>query len=443
MSTPKITIQTMLDLQVRPAVLIDEEYRIVATNAAYRAFHGVKAENVVGRTCHEVSHHSSLPCHMHGEACPHKEVFVHGRPCEVLHAHHDAKNHTDHVRISAYPITDSGGRRYLMEIFQRLLHSDELSCAEMKMIGRSPAFLACFDNLALAARSDAPLLIFGESGTGKELAAEFVHQQSKRSAKPYVALNCAAISESLFESELFGHERGAFTGCIGMKKGLFELANEGTLFLDELGELPLPMQAKLLRVLDSGEFRRLGGEKVHKVDVRIIAATNRNLLERIEKGEFREDLYFRIAGMRISIPPLKERRTDIPALAEALLRRMGHPHHYTLDQSAVDALLDYDFPGNIRELRSILQNAMSKCEGGTIRAEHLNLEAAKPAPAPGSTAAELFPNSRETLPTLNEVEARMIKQLLNQHKGNRSAVAYVMGVSERTVYRKMKRYGLN
>jgi transcriptional regulator with PAS, ATPase and Fis domain len=436
-------MQTLLDLQERPSVIIDENYQIIAANAAYTDSYGVSPDNVIGRKCHDVSHHSPLPCHEHGEQCPHKEVFASSKPCEALHTHYDAENRADHVRINAYPVTDSEGRRYIMEVFQRLLHSDDLSCADMKMIGRSPAFLACFDNMSLAARSDAPILIYGESGTGKELAAEFVHQQSKRSSKPYVALNCAAISESLFESELFGHERGAFTGCVGLKKGLFELANQGTLFLDELGELPLAMQAKLLRVLDSGEFRRLGGEKVHKVDVRIIAATNRNLLERIDRGEFREDLYFRIAGMRVSIPPLRERRSDIPALSDALLRRMSHPKKYILDQSALDVLYNYGYPGNIRELRSILQNAMSKCDGDIIRAEHLNIETSMPSSTPEPLVPRDSATAHTPLPTMDEVEAQMIRQLLQQHKGNRSAVAYTLGVSERTIYRKMKRYGLS
>lgn len=454
--TQTVTMQTLLDLQERPAVIVDEHYFIIAANAAYTESYGVSAESVVGRTCHEVSHRSPLPCHEQGEQCPHKELFATGKPCAALHTHYDAENRADHVRINAYPITDSDGRRYIMEAFQRLTHNDDVSCAEMKMIGRSPAFLALFDNMTLAARSDAPILIYGESGTGKELAAEFIHQQSTRGCKPYVALNCAAISESLFESELFGHERGSFTGCAGTKKGLFELANEGTLFLDELGELPQTMQAKLLRVLDSGEFRRLGSEKTQKADVRIIAATNRNLLERIERGEFREDLYFRIAGMRISIPPLRERRSDIPTLADTLLRRMSHPKRYTIARSALDILNSHNYPGNVRELRSILQNALSKCEGDVIRAEHLTLEPARSVSAPTPAPVHDRRIKQQALPSpthdrrgkqqaplsVGEMEARLIQQLLKQHHGNRSAVAYAMGVSERTVYRKMKRYDL-
>ncbi len=444
MSKLAIRVHSIVEAQECPTVIIDRDYRIVAANSAYCASYGVRREQVVGRHCHEVSHRSDRPCHLNGEACPHQQVFARAEPFEVLHAHFDASGRPDYVRIRAYPLQDTDGGVYLMEAIHRLAASVELSGEEMRMVGSAPAFLACMENLAVAARGDAPVLLYGETGVGKELAARFVHKQSVRRARPFVELNCAVLPEGLTESELFGHERGAFTGCIGRRQGLFEQAHGGTLFLDEVGELAPAVQAKLLRVLDSGEFRRVGGKQLIGADVRIIAATNRNLLALVAAGRFREDLYFRIAGIKVSIPPLRERRTDIPALAQALLARLcrgkGHPCQLTRD--AILKLCDYDFPGNVRELRSILQAAVARCTDGIIAARHIDL---------GERAAEVAPpytfgiGLRRALarePNLKEIELEYLLELLRRHGGRRKAVAEAMGVSERTVYRRIKQFGL-
>jgi DNA-binding NtrC family response regulator len=330
---------------------------------------------------------------------------------------------------------------YLMEGVHRLAPVTDLSCDDLRMVGHSPVFLECIEHLSLAAKSLAPVLIYGETGTGKELAARFVHEHSSRQGRPYVELNCAAIPEALAESELFGHERGAFTGCAGMKPGLFEQADGGTLFLDEIGEMPLAVQAKLLRVLDSGQFRRVGGQALHRAHVRVIAATNQNLLSLADQGTFREDLYFRIAGIEVRIPPLRDRRDDIPALADALIERLcpsGRPP-CRLTRAAVDKLVAYDYPGNLRELNNILQRAAAHATGGVIDAPHIvfSREGSAPRPASRPDPARHGPQS------LSDIESRHIRELLEAHGGHRRTVANILGVSERTLYRKLNRYQLH
>jgi transcriptional regulator with PAS, ATPase and Fis domain len=304
-----------------------------------------------------------------------------------------------------------------------------------------------------------PVLLYGETGVGKEMAALYIHEQSTRRSKAYVELNCAAIPEALFESELFGHERGAFTGCAGLKPGLLEAADKGTLLLDEIGELPLSMQAKLLRVLDSGEFRRLGGTSVIKTNVRIITATNKNLMAMVADGRFREDLYFRIAGIKIHIPPLRERLMDIPALVKVLIKRMCErdkadiPCYVT--KEAMERLMGYDFPGNVRELLNILQQAMAMCPDGIITPEHIHVDdhhaydhvrgiayTTMPAHLVPPARAEVEAD-RDEPPSLANAEARYIANLLQCHDDNRRAVAEALGISTRTLYRKIKRFQLD
>ncbi|TCS70031.1 Fis family sigma54 specific transcriptional regulator [Sulfuritortus calidifontis] len=442
MNSPPIQLQSLIDLQEGPFVLIDADYRIVAANRAYCESYGQGPADIVGRHCHEVSHHSPLPCHLHGEDCPHQRVFATGQPCTVLHTHYDQDNRPEHVRLQGHPIRGANGELYLGEVMTRLASPQELDCDTMRMIGQAPAFLECVDNLTRLAASDAPILLYGESGVGKELAAEFVHKHSDRSHGPFVAVNCAAIAESVFESELFGHERGAFTGCVGRKRGLFELAHGGILFLDEVGDMPLSMQPKLLRVLETGEFRRVGGIETLHADVRILSATNRDLLEMVQAGRFREDLYYRLAGIDVTLPPLRHRRQDIPALAEALLERLAAARgkRYRLSREALAKLETHDYPGNIRELRNVLQKAVALNSNGLIGAEQIQFdnapEAAFAAPLP-ATADDAVPPA-----TLAGIEAEHIRELLARHGGHRRTVADILGISERTLYRKLQRYGL-
>ncbi len=448
-------IESLINSQESPAVVIDKHYRIIAANRAYCAAYSVDVDAVVGRCCHDISHHSPVPCHQNGEDCPHKEVLTTNSPFEVMHTHYDYANRPDRVRIKAYPIETANGDRLVLETIHRLAPAVNLTCEEMQMVGHAPVFLQCLETMRLVAKSHIPVLLYGETGVGKEMAAQYIHEQSGRRSKPYVELNCAAIPEALFESELFGHERGAFTGCVGLKRGLLETADKGTLFLDEVGELPLSMQVKLLHVLDSGEFRRLGDTATLKVDVRIITATNQNLMAMVADGSFREDLYFRIAGIKIDIPPLRERRMDIPALAEALIKRMCHrdkAERCHLTKTAMERLMGYDFPGNVRELLNILDQARALSPDGIITPEHIHLGenhhsphtagktlSTHPAPA-ARTATAAETNAPRSLA---DAEARHIATLLERHDHNRHAVAEALGISERTLYRKIKRYKLN
>lgn len=435
---PSVDLQDMIEAHDQPFVVIDGEYRIVAANQRYCRSYGAEQNEVLNRRCYEVSHHSQRPCHENGEDCPHRAVFEKGQPAIVLHTHYHADGQTERTRIRGHLIHGQGGQIYLGEILYHLEAESELGCDEMRMVGHSAAFLSCVDNLARVAECEASVLLFGESGVGKELAARFVHDRSPRSSGAFIAINCAAVPESMFESELFGHERGAFTGSTGLKKGLFELADKGTLFLDEVAEIPPSLQAKLLRVLETGEFRRVGGTQILHADVRIVSATNRNLLDRIDQKLFRQDLYYRLAGIDVSLPPLRERREDIPALADALLARMAGDNRPVchLDKNAISKLRQYDFPGNVRELRNLLQRAIVHCQGGVITAEDIlfghdaaaTLATANPDPSP---------------PPLKGVERDYIQDLLRQHDGHRRTVAELLGITERTLYRKLKQYGLN
>lgn len=436
-----VELQSLLETHDQPFVVIDEHYRIVAANRGYCMAHDTPLERVVGRRCHEISHHSPRPCHENGEQCPHRDLFTHGQSTEVLHVHHEGNNKIRRVRIKAHPIRDMAGQLYLGEVVYTLDAELPLACEDMRMVGHSPAFLNCIDSLARAAESEASILLYGESGVGKELAARFLHERSSRAKGPFIAINCAAVPENMFESELFGHERGAFTGSSAQKKGLYELADGGTLFLDEIAEIPRAQQAKLLRVLETGEFRRVGGTRTLRADVRIVCATNRNLLDNVDQGRFREDLYYRLAGIDVTLPTLRERKEDIPALAEALLTRLNGEDHsrFHLDKGALQKLKHYDFPGNVRELRNLLQRALVHCQGGTITAQDIQLQGE----AAGLLPARPTPTSDPTPIGLKQMERDYIQDLLHRHNGHRRLVAEQLGISERTLYRKLQRYALN
>ncbi len=428
---PQFELQELIDANDQPFVVIDREYRIVAANRRYAETYGTTPDAIAGQHCHVVSHHSPRPCHENGEQCPHQALFEHGEAIEVLHTHFHADDQPERTRIRGHALRGMNGERYLGEQLYPLEADAGTDCDGMRMVGKSPAFLACVDNLARVADCEAPILLFGESGVGKELAARFIHARSPRAGGAFIVINCAAVPENLFESELFGHERGAFSGSSGLKKGLFELANGGTLFLDEVAEIPLGLQAKLLRVLESGEFRRVGGTETLKADVRLVSATNRRLLDEVDEKRFRLDLYYRLAGIDVDLPPLRERRDDLPTLAAFLLKRLaGARRACRLDSAALAMLQAYSFPGNVRELRNLLQRAVLTCRDGVIRAADLHLPTATATALPGTQP-------------LAEVERTHIRALLDAHAGHRSRVATALGITERTLYRKLKRYGLS
>jgi DNA-binding NtrC family response regulator len=308
------------------------------------------------------------------------------------------------------------------------------------LIGHSAAMLAVHRLIATVAPTESTVLIMGETGTGKELVARTLFEQSRRADKPFVPVNCGAISEHLVESELFGHRKGAFTGAERDHKGLFEVANGGTLFLDEIAELNKNTQVKLLRFLESGEIRRVGETTPFRTDVRVLCATNRDLRAMIGKDEFREDLYFRINTFEIRLPSLRERRADIPDLAIHLLARAAHR---TTDQvvdllspDAVAALQDYDWPGNVRELANVMQHAMILSNGQPIMPEHFPNTVRGGATAPRMIAGTITPADPERR-TLREIEMEHILRTLEKNKGNKPKTAEELGISLKTLYNKL------
>ena len=304
-----------------------------------------------------------------------------------------------------------------------------------KMIGNSAKIRKLLETINQVAPTKASVLVTGESGVGKELVADAIHQISNRRNGPFIKVHCAALSESLLESELFGHEKGAFTGAISTKKGRFELANGGTIFLDEIGEINLATQIKILRVLQERQFERVGGEKTITVDVRIVTATNRDLLKEIEKGTFREDLYYRLNVVHVEVPPLKERKEDIPLLLTAFLDQINKENNTNVkgfSNEAKAALYKYDWPGNIRELRNCVEAAIVLCRGDFVELNDLP-------PHVRENTEEQSINLRVGM-SLAEAEKQVILSTLNSCKGNKSRTAEVLKIGRKTLHRKLEEY---
>jgi Nif-specific regulatory protein len=305
------------------------------------------------------------------------------------------------------------------------------------MIGTSAAMRALYEQIGQVARTSATALIRGESVTGKELVARAIHHNSPRAAQPFVKVNCAALPEPLFESELFGHERGAFTGAHSRKKGRFELAEGGTLFLDEIGELSPAMQAKLLRVLQFREFERLGGTQTLRTDVRIVAATHADMERAIHNGMFREDLYYRINIFTLTLPPLRERRADIAPLAEYFVVALAEQHQRRisrLSSGVLDLLARYDWPGNVRELENVIERAVVICDGFVIQEQHLPAALREAAPAmPQLTLGQ----------AVERLERQLVEEALHKEGGNVAAAARLLGTTERVVRYKAGKLGID
>ncbi|GHV41148.1 Fis family transcriptional regulator [Spirochaetia bacterium] len=355
---------------------------------------------------------------------------------------------------------------------ENLIEADRRTAPESMQVGDTPEMRKLSVQLDKIAASDVTVLITGESGTGKEVAAREIHARSAGRDEPFVAVNIGGIHEGLMESELFGHEKGSFTGAAGRKQGLFELAGRGCLFLDEIGEMPMPLQVKLLRVLQERKVRRLGGVSDIPINARIISATNQSLETLVQKGRFREDLYYRLNVLRVSLPPLRDRPADIPLLAAHILAKRGsRSGACTLDDGALEKLSAYSFPGNIRELENILERALIYCEGNIIRAEDIDLheKAAIIAPGPAAALSALPANPAapsNTAPpggvppaqtpqpaagaeplsaqpqSMEELEKKAIIDALARCEGNRTKAAELLGLSRKTILNKLKAYGL-
>jgi transcriptional regulator with GAF, ATPase, and Fis domain len=329
---------------------------------------------------------------------------------------------------------------------QQLMDELDARGGYRRVIGESAQWREVLKRATQVAGTEATVLLLGESGTGKEVIARFVHRGSARRERPFVALNCAALPEHLLEAELFGFEAGAFTGAMKAKPGQIEQAAGGVLFLDEVGEMTLTAQAKFLRVLQEREFQRLGSNRVLRADVRVIAATNRDLRKAIERGSFREDLYYRLHVFELEIPPLRERPDDILPLGDAFLaeisRSIGVPPA-GVSLEARQALVNYQWPGNVRELRNVLERAAILAGGGLIVSEHLGLVPRLAPPNAQATAVRAGDQPTETPSDLSSVERAMIKQALDDARFNKSIAAKKLGLSRAQLYTRLKRYGLD
>ena len=455
-----IDLNSLVNSHEKPFVVIDKNYRIMAVNKAYEQHYSATSETAVGKRCYQVSHGKNQPCSVEGEECPHEYVFNKGEAKICAHIHCDSEHRMHQVKVSAFPLKGSNNELFLGECIEEILPDIKNQCGTDRMVGESAEFTACIDQLNIAAGSEAPVLLQGETGTGKELAAEFIHVHSARKMKPFQIVDSTVLTESLFETEMFGHASGAYTGSVGNKQGLFELAEGGTIFLDEIGDMPALQQAKLLRVLESGQYRRVGGKRMRKANVRIICATNRHLWESVIAGTFREDLYYRIACLNIRLPGLRERINDIPVLARSLIEGINRSMRcsYHLMPDVFECLKSYQYPGNVRELRNILFIAATHSRNREIDAAlikkvlnnlpHCNEVEANEIkqmsyPASESALTAGSSQSSEEPASLKSIEEKHIKDLLTRFSGNRRMVADALGISERTIYRKLKRMGIH
>ena len=428
-----------------PHILFDAQYRILAANAAYRRQYSPE-RSVVGRCCYEVSHHFAVPCDQAGESCPLAQSRASGQRERVLHLHHTPQGE-EYVNIELSPLPGPDGQpAFYVEKMEPLRVAQGQPSAQ-GLIGRSEAFQRMLALVARVAPSRATVLLLGESGTGKELVARAVHEASPRAGKPLVAVDCSSLPETLFESELFGHERGAFTGASTAKGGLVEAASGGTLFLDEVGDIPLPMQVKLLRLLETGTYRRVGSTELRHADIRVVSATHRDLERLVAEGRFREDLYYRLCTFPIQLPSLRERTGDVALLAPALLQRVAAPRRLQLSPAALAVLEAQDFPGNVRELRNLLERTALLCDGERIEAEHVReaiatgrRPALRPAAPPGLPALTDGPGGApDGRPAdLKTLERAALREMVERHTGSRSDLAERLGISERSLYRKLK-----
>lgn len=383
--------------------------------------------------------------------------------CPSILDHHD---HTKIIFITAYPSFDNaveaikmGAYDYLSKPFEleelklaieRALrtmdlerieqlqsYKDDKENEETVLVSGNGRFSEIRQLVDVAASVDAPVLITGETGTGKSVIARYIHYKGLTHKKVFICINCAALPENLVEAELFGCEKGAFTGAVATRKGIFELAEGGTLFLDEIGAMPLHLQSKLLGVLEEKEIRRIGGESIKPVDVRIIAASNADLENAVGKGTFREDLYYRLSVIRIHIPPLRDRREDIPELCGYFINTMAHARHVNLPDSEVVRLMEYEWPGNVRELKNVLERSFILHKGSELRPSEFLNGGLKSSSTPSITSPGGNGKS-----SLAEVERRHIRHVLQSCSGNYTRTARALGISLSTLKRKVKRYGL-
>jgi PAS domain S-box-containing protein len=428
--------QVILDSVADGVFTVDEHWRIAYFNNAAERITGVPREDAIGKPCCEVFHASIC-----GGFCALRFTLESGEPVVNRAAMIvDARGRKVPIRISTAVLRDDQGHLVGgVETFRDLSQVEELrkelegKVSLRDIIGRSRSMRELFGLLPAIAASESTVVIHGASGTGKELFARAIHDLSPRSRGPFVAINCGALPDSLLESELFGHKAGAFTDARSDKPGRFAMADCGTIFLDEIGDISSAMQVRLLRVLQEHVVEPLGGVEPLPVDVRVVAATHRDLVKMVARGEFREDLYYRINVMRLELPPLRERREDIPLLVEHFIERFNRLQERDVvgvSDEVLALLMNHDFPGNARELENIIEHAFVLCRSSVIELEHLPPEISR-------DAASLPPSLRSGL-TLEEMEKLLIADALRRHDGNRKAAAEELGIHPSTLFRKIK-----
>nr|VFK51214.1 MAG: sigma54 specific transcriptional regulator, Fis family [Candidatus Kentron sp. TUN] len=437
-SPPSAEIITILDGYSDPSILLSADYRILAANHAYRNRYA-HGRNPCQQYCYTVSHGNTMRCDQAREQCPLQSSLVTGELQRFLHVHH-TPNGTEHVEVETRPIRNKAGNiLYYMEILRHIGIASSSSKTQ-GLIGNSPAFNHTLELVRRVATSNAAVLLLGESGVGKELIAQEIHTISKRSRQAFVPVECSGLTESLFENELFGHEKGAFTGAYTRKIGLVEAAHGGTLLLDEVGDIPYQIQVKLLRLLDTGTYRRIGNVELEHANFRLICATHKNLEAMVKEGTFRQDLYYRISTFPIRLPALRERLEDLPLLVDILLQKISGSRKFFLHPKTMDLLANYDFPGNIRELRNILERASLLADGYTILPSHLPKECQDTQDSIQSfsdKAAIEEDGPQEILP-LDVIEERYLRQVLVRYPNARWKLAEKLGISERSLYRKVR-----
>jgi len=439
--TPEDQVRdVILDSIADGVFTVDDQWRITSFNRAAEEITGISKEDAIGQRCCDVFRASVCE-----SQCTLRQTLATGRPIvgkPIYIVSVDGRRIP--ISISTALLKDRAGRVIGgVETFRDLSVVEELrKQLEEKytfgdIIGRSPAIRRLLDVLPQFAASNSTVLVEGPSGTGKELFARAIHDLSPRKGKKFVAVNCGALPDSLLESELFGYKAGAFTDARRDKPGRFTLADGGTIFLDEIGDVSAAMQSKLLRVLQERVFEPLGSVEPVRVDVRVIAATNRNLGQLVRKGAFREDLYYRVNVVRLELPPLRSRREDVPLLVEhfiAKFNRLQGRHIAGVSEEVTAILLDYDYPGNVRELENIIEHAFVLCRGPLIERQHLPpqlREGARPEPQPGSAGL-----------TLRALEKMHITEAVRRHRGNRTAAARELGINPSTLFRKVKALGI-
>ncbi len=424
----ELDFSSLLEGFEHPAILVSTDYEVLASNRRYQQNFG---EIAPGERCYRISHGYDRPCDQAGESCPLAACRSSLEKERVLHIHNTPRGR-EHIDVEMVPLTDASGEpAYFIEVLKPV----NIASAEIhgeRMVGRSPAFNQLVEMINLVAPHDTSVLLLGESGSGKELAANAIHEASARAEHNFVTVECAGLTETLFESELFGHVKGAFTGATNTKPGLLEEAHGGTLFLDEIGDVPLGMQVKLLRLLETRSFRAVGSTQLKRADFRLVCATHKDLAAMVAAGEFREDLYYRINTFPITLPPLRERPDDIALIARSLLEKLAGEGKYHLTSSAIKRLQAEPFPGNSRELRNVMERAIIFSRSNVIDPPVLERCLAPRAVAAGEGDAD-----EVDWVDLRTQEQRYLQQLLAHCDGDKERAAAIAGISLRSLYRKL------